>query len=196
LGWLLFYDASDDAASLAAFAQARSIYESLGDVAGDTSALVGSCQVLVSMDVASAEPLAHQLLARGKGDLRTTHFALHFLADCSLIRGDCVAALARYRESLLAALELGDVIEKSCEVQGVAMAMAGQGNWTLALELSGSVEALWRSLGTDLHVAFWDRLLERYLGLARSALGEQADGARQRGLALPFDEAVAIALGK
>jgi hypothetical protein len=100
----------------------------------------------------------------------------------------------RYRESLRAALELGDVIEKSCEVQGIAMARAGQGAWALALELAGSVEALWRSLGTDLHVTFWDRLLERYLGLARSALGAQADAARQRGLALLFDEAVAIAL--
>lgn len=43
------------------------------------------------------------------------------------------------------------------------MARAGQGAWALALEFAGSVEALWRSLGTDLHVAFWDRLLERYL---------------------------------
>ena len=194
LGWLLFYDAGDDAASFAAFEQARSIYEPLGDLAGETSALVGACQVLVSLDVARAEPMAHQLLARARGDLRTTHFALHFLADCSLIRGDCVGAEARYRESLRAALELGDVIEKSCEVQGIAMARAGQGAWALALELAGSVEALWRSLGTDLHVAFWDRLLERYLGPARSALGAKVDAARQRGLALPFDEAVVIAL--
>jgi hypothetical protein len=74
------------------------------------------------------------------------------------------------------------------------MARAGQGAWALALELAGSVEALWLSLGTDLHVAFWDRLLERYLGPARSALGAQADAARQRGLELPFDEAVEIAL--
>jgi predicted ATPase/class 3 adenylate cyclase len=193
-GWLLFYDAGDDAAALAAFEQARSIHEALGDPAGETGALVGACQVLVSLDAARAEPMAHQLLARARSDLRTTHFALHFLADCALIRGDCVGAEARYRESLLAALELGDVIEKSCEVQGIAMARAGQGAWALALELAGSVEALWRSLGTDLHVAFWDRLLERYLGPARDALGAQADAARQRGLALPFDEAVAIAL--
>ena len=126
--------------------------------------------------------------------MRTRHFAIHFLADCSLIRGDCAEAEELYRESLRAALDLGDVIEMSAEVQGVAMAKAGQGEWARALELAASVEALWRSLGTDLHVTFWDRLLERYLGQARAALGNDADAARTRGLALAFDEAVALAL--
>ena len=74
------------------------------------------------------------------------------------------------------------------------MAKAGRGEWARALELAASVEALWRSLGTDLHVAFWDRLLERYLGQARIALGTDVDAAHARGLELPFDEAVALAL--
>ena len=74
------------------------------------------------------------------------------------------------------------------------MAKAGQGESALALELAGSVEALWRSLGTELHVPFWDRLLERYLGDARAALGTDADAARIRGLELAFDDAVALAL--
>jgi hypothetical protein len=52
-----------------------------------------------------------------------------------------------------------------------------------------------RSLGTDLHVPFWDELLERYLGAARAALGpELADAPRSRGLELPFDDAIALAL--
>jgi hypothetical protein len=123
------------------------------------------------------------------------HFAIHFLADCALIRDDCDEAEKSYRESLRAALELGDVIETSIEVQGVAMAKAGRGESARALELAGAVEALWRSLGTDLHVAFWDELLERYLGAARSALGPgQTEAARRRGLELPFDDAVALAL--
>lgn len=93
-----------------------------------------------------------------------------------------------------AALELGDVFETSIEVQGVAMAKAGRGDAPSALELAASVEALWRSLGTDMHVAFWDRLLERYLGAARAALGADAEAARTRGLGLDFDDAVALAL--
>ena len=74
------------------------------------------------------------------------------------------------------------------------MAKAGKGESTCALELAGSVEALWRSLGTDMHVAFWDRLLERYLGAARTALGPEAEAARSRGLGLAFDAAVELAL--
>ena len=63
-----------------------------------------------------------------------------------------------------------------------------------ALELAAAVEALWRSLGTDIHVRFWDRLLEQYLGDARAALGTEAGPAHARGLALAFDDAVAVAL--
>jgi predicted ATPase/class 3 adenylate cyclase len=196
LGWLLVYDAGDDHASLAVFEESRSIGQELGDRAGETRALVGVCQVLVALgEVDRAEAMSHELLERGRDDIRTKHFAIHYLADCALIRGDCTQAEERYRDSLRAALELGDVFETSIEVQGIAMARAGQGDAARALELAGSVEALWRSLGTDLHVAFWDLLLERYLGPARAALGtEAAAGARARGLELAFDEAVALAL--
>lgn len=194
LGWLFFYDAGEDEASLAAFEEARSIRQALGDRAGETRALVGVCQVLVALDEVRAEALAHELLERGEDDVRTRHFAIHFLADCSLIRGECAEAEERYRESLRAALELGDVIEASAEVQGVAMAKAGQGDSARALELAASVEALWRSLGTDLHVAFWEKLLERYLGDARTALGPDAEAAHTRGLGMPFDDAIALAL--
>lgn len=196
LGWLLVYDAGDDAASLAVFEDARSIRQELGDRAGEARALVGVCQVLVALDeVERAEALAYELLERGEDDLRTRHFAMHFLADCSLLRGECADAEERYRESLRAALELGDVFETSIEVQGVAMARAGNGEPADALELAASVESLWRSLGTDMHVAFWDRLLERYLGEARTALGPDAEASRARGLELAFDDAVARALG-
>jgi predicted ATPase/class 3 adenylate cyclase len=194
LGWLFFYDAGDDSASLAAFEQARSIRQALRDRAGETRALVGVCQVLVALDEARAETLAQELLERAEDDLRTRHFAIHFLADCSLIRGDCAQAEERYRESLRAALALGDLFEASIEVQGLAMAKAGQGDSAPALELAAAVEALWRSLGTDLHVGFWDKLLERYLAPARLALGPDAETARTRGLALSFEEAVARAL--
>jgi hypothetical protein len=37
-------------------------------------------------------------------------------------------------------------------------------------------------------------LLERYLGEARTALGQDAEAARARGLELAFDDAVELAL--
>jgi hypothetical protein len=127
-------------------------------------------------------------------DPRTEHFAFHFLADCALIRGDAEGAEKGYRESLQAALPLGDVIETSIEVQGVAMAAAGTGDPHRALRLAASVEALWESLGTSLSVAFWDALLEKHIGAAREALGADADAVWAKGRALAFEDAVDLAL--
>jgi hypothetical protein len=75
------------------------------------------------------------------------------------------------------------------------MAAAGNGDAERALRLAGAVEALWESLGTDLHVRFWDALLERYLGSARAQLGADAERVWAEGRALDFGDAVELALG-
>jgi predicted ATPase/class 3 adenylate cyclase len=195
LGWLLVYDAGDDQASLRAFERSVDLQRRRGDASGETRALVGVCQVLVALgQVARAEELSRELLERAAGDPRTEHFAYHFLADCSLIRGETREAATRYRQSLEAALLLGDVVETSLEVQGVAMAAAGNGDPKLALRLAGAVAALWESLGTSISVAFWDALLERFIGAARTELAEDADAVWAEGRGLAFDEAVELAL--
>jgi predicted ATPase/class 3 adenylate cyclase len=195
LGWPRIYDAGDEAAALRAFEEAMEIWRDLGNRAGETRALVGVCQVLVALgEVERAETLSRELLERAGDDLRTEHFGYHFLADCALIRGDTVEAETRYRQSLQAALPLGDVLETSFEVQGVAMAAAGNGDPRRALLLAGAVEALWESLGTSISIAFWDALLERYIGPAREQLGEEADAAWAEGRELDFDDAVELAL--
>ncbi len=195
LGWLLIYDAGDDQASLQAFERSLELRRQLGDAAGETRALVGVCQVLVALgEVERAEVLSLELIERSAGDPRTEHFAYHFLADCALIRGDTGEAEGRYRQSLQAALPLGDVLETSFEVQGVAMAAAGNGDPARALRLAGAVAALWESLGTSLSVAFWDSLLERYIGAAKAELAEEADAVWAEGRGLTFDDAVELAL--
>ena len=194
LGWPLIYDAGDEAGALAAFEEALEIRRELGDSAGVTRALVGVCQVLVALgEVDRAEPMSRDLLEYAGDDLRTEHFAYHFLADCALIRGDAVEAETRYRHSLQAALPLGDVIETSFEVHGVAMAAAGNGDNERGLRLAASVEALWESLGISISIPFWDALLERYIGPAREQLGEKANSIWSEGRALPFDDAVQLA---
>jgi predicted ATPase/class 3 adenylate cyclase len=195
LGWLLVYDAADNSGSLGAFEQSLELHRKLGDQLGEARALVGVCQVLVAMgDVERAESLSRDLLEIAGADPRTEHFAFHFLADCALIRGNTEQAEKRYRESLQAALPIGDVIETSFEVQGVAMAAAGNADPQRALRLAGSVEALWESLGTSISVAFWDKLLERYIGGAREQLGADADAVWSEGRAMAFDDAVELAL--
>jgi hypothetical protein len=174
------------------------IWRELGDRPGELRALVGVCQLLVALgDVDRAEPLSRELLevAEDAGDLRSRHFACHFLGDCALIRGDCEASEQRYRESLRAALPLGDVLETSFEVQGVGMSAAGRGDLDRGIRLAGAGHALWESIGATLSVRFWDELLDRYIGAARRELGADGEAAWEAGRKLGFDEAVALALG-
>ena len=46
----------------------------------------------------------------------------------------------------------------------------------------------------SISIAFWDALLERYLGPAREQLGAEADAVWAEGRALTFDDAVELAL--
>ena len=189
-GWALFFG-GEERRSQAVFEEALELRRTLS---GSTApALAGVCQVLVAKgDVDRAELLSRELLqtAAERGDLRSEHFALHFLADAALMRAEHGEAIARYRASLRAALSLGDVVETSLEVQGVAMALAGSGDLSRAARLGGAVETLWESIGLVLEVRFWHALLDRYLGPLR------ADEAWNEGRALPFDDAVELALAE
>jgi hypothetical protein len=195
LGWLLVYDAGDEAASLQAFERSLELRLQLGSAGGERRALLGVCQVLVALgEVTRAEALSLEVIEGAADDPRSEHLARHFLADCALIRGDAGDAEKRYRQSLQAALPLGDVIETSFEVQGIAMAAAGNGDPARALRRAGAVAALRESLGTSLSIAFWDALLERYIGAAKADLAEEADAVWAEGFSLAFDDAVDLAL--
>ena len=197
LGWVLIYNPGDNRGALAAFEECRELRRTLEDSAGETRALVGIAQVLVALgDSERAESLSRELLERAAGDPRTEHFAYHFLADCALMRGDTEEAEMRYRESLRAAIPLGDVVETSFEVEGVAMAAAGNGDPERALRLAGAVEALYESLGISISVPFWEAFRVRFLGPAREQLGAEAEAVWAEGRALAFDDAVEFALNQ
>jgi len=197
LGWLRIYHTGDEQGALEAFEESLALHRSNGDARGETRALVGVCQVLVALgDVERAESLSNELLALAakQGDPRAEHFAYHFLADCSLIAGECEGAEDRYRQSLEAALPLGDVIEIAAEIEGLAMAAAGRGRHRRALVLAAAMEALWESLGITISVRFWDELLDRYVGTVRRSLGAEAETYWLEGRALDLEGAVASAL--
>ena len=195
LGWMLVYAPGDNDGALDAFERSLEIWRGLSDTAGERRAVSGVCQVLVAKgDVERAEALSRELLEMAGGDTRAEHFAFHFLADCALIEGACALAEERYRKSLRAALPLGDVIETSFEVQGVAMAAAGRGDHARGVRLAAAVEALWESLGTTISIPFWNALLERYIGAARGALGADADTHWSDGRELAFEDAIELAL--
>jgi predicted ATPase/class 3 adenylate cyclase len=196
-GWALFA-VGDNLPSLAAFEESLELRRGSGDALGELRSLSGVCQMLVAeSEVDRAEPLSRQLLelARERGDPRSEHFGHHFLGDCALIRGDCDAAEDLYKASLRAALPLGDLLETSFEVQGVGMSAAGKGDLARGVRLGAAGHALWESIGATLSVPFWNALLDRYIGAAREQLGPEADTVWAEGLAMPFDDAVTLALG-
>ncbi len=197
-GWSMFFAGENDR-SLEAFEQTVDLRRQLQDEWGETRALTGVCQILVAKgEVERANALSRELLDRSRrhGDTRSEHFALHFLADCALLDLQFDEAETRYRESLRAARALGDVLETSLEVQGMAMAAAGKGELVRAVRLGGAVEALWESLGIVVDVPFWTALLDRHIRAARQELGPQGDALWAEGRELEFDDAVEFALSE
>jgi predicted ATPase len=198
LGWGCFY--CGDAAALGLMEEGLALRQEVGDPILVNRARIGFLQVLVSTgDVDRVEPLAREALAvaRQTRDLSSEHFAYHFLADCSLIRGDCAASLPLYQRALALAVELADRAETCAEIQGIAMSSAGLGQPAVALRLAGAAAAEFDALAIDLSgIAFWHALLERYLGRARAAMSADAAAAAwEEGRRTWFEHATALALG-
>ena len=197
LGWVLFA-CGEDAESLRRFEEALELQRHIGKPLLVNRALVGVCQLLVALgDTDAAEPRANELLELGRreNDVRSEHFAHHFLADCALIRGDSATADERYRLSLQAALPLGDAIETSFEIQGLGMAAAGLGYPERALRLGGAAVAIWEEKGAAIDVPFWLALLDKWFTHARESLpAAEGSDAWEAGRSLSFERAVEEAL--
>ena len=196
LGWAHFFDGDNDSARRC-MEESLEIQRRLENPALINRAQVGLLQMLVAQGELEDVPrLANEAieLSRSLGDTWAEHFAYHFLADLALMRGDFEAADSWYALSLDAAARSGDEVETCYELEGVAMASAGLGRSERALRLAGAADAQLRALGVQDSVAFWQELIERFIGMAREALGAEADAAWGAGRRLDLRAAVAEAL--
>ncbi|MCM2316313.1 MAG: tetratricopeptide repeat protein, partial [Thermoanaerobaculia bacterium] len=192
-GWAQFLGGHDESAR-ETFREVLKIQRATGDPILANRAMVALAQVLVALgELDEALSLSNEIVAfsRSREDRRNEHFGLHFLADCALIGDQCAVALERYKKSLELAWAIGDRLETSGEMQGVAMSLAGLGKSREALRLAAAAEAEWNRLGADMHIRFWDALLDKYLGKARQALGaDEVAAIWSEGRKLGFEEAV------
>jgi tetratricopeptide (TPR) repeat protein len=197
LGWTQLHVADDEKARTT-FEECYRLQQSIGDPIAINRARVGLAQALVALsEVDEARPMAQEIVrfSETQNDKRSEHFGWHFLADCALIEGNCEESLQLYKRSLDVARQLGDQVETSFEVQGVAMSLAGLGKKHQAVLLATAAKAEWDRVGVDIHIRFWDELLDRYIGAAKKSLSEEElTSALDQGRSLPFDEAVRLAL--
>ncbi len=197
LGWTQLHTADDETARKT-FEECLRLQHAVGDPIGINRAQVGLAQALVALsEVEAARPMALEIIRFSEvhDDERSQHFGWHFLADCALIEGKCEESLQLYKRSLEIARQLGDQIETSFEVQGVAMSLAGLGQRGEAVVLAAAARAEWDRIGANIHIRFWDELLERYIGSAKQSLREEELRSKlNQGRSLPFNDAVKLAL--
>jgi len=197
IGWTQFMNGDDDEAR-STFEECLRLQRASGNANLINRAMVGLTQMLVALGrTEEARPMAHEILAFSKtqNDKRSEHFGWHYLADCALIQGYYDESLGLYQKSLVLADALGDRIETSFEVQGVAMSLSGLGRAKDCLELAAAVKAEWDRLGADLQVRFWTALLDQHFEKAKHDLGpDEAATTWNEGRELSFEQAVTMAL--
>jgi predicted ATPase/class 3 adenylate cyclase len=120
-------------------------------------------------DVAVVEPLIGQTLERTT-DEETALGLRHLWADCALIGGDPGEAAGRYADAIRALPALDDSPQVANELQGLAMSLARAGRAQDALEVDRIATAHREHFNAQGNVAFWERLREENLGIARTAL--------------------------
>jgi predicted ATPase/DNA-binding SARP family transcriptional activator len=185
LGWAL-YRAGEEPQALGLFEQNLELARSVGYETHIRTSLRGVCQVLLATgQFERAEPLVEELRDN------------HFLADCAQHRRDYALA-ERYRRSALENnVARGDGFGQTIEVFGLAMIAGGLGQDEDAVRLEGAVAAKREELGIAVRPRVLETWRERDLGGARARLGEPgATAAYEEGRAMPWEQAVELALGK
>jgi tetratricopeptide (TPR) repeat protein len=193
----------EDELALRCFEESLELRQALRDPYLVNSSLGWMCQLLVSRgDVDRAEPLAEDLHRRASdvSDSGAEQSALHYLADCPLIRGDYELAEERYARAVAFSWEHGDLRQCANELHGYAMALSGRGSYERALRLAGVASAEKERdrarRGAAQVIPFWTRLLDEHLGRAREALGREAAAAAEaQGRSTPFERAVDEVIG-
>jgi hypothetical protein len=151
---------------------------------------------VIAGDADAAEPLARAAAAsaEARGDTRRKMEAHHLLGDCGLIRGRCELARRHYAAATRHAWELGDLAQVAVDLEGVAMASAGAGDFQRAVSLAAAAVQAANELGVDMgDVEFWIDFRARYLEPARERLGPAAETLAAEGRALSLERAVEAA---
>jgi predicted ATPase len=199
LGWAL-YMCGERSRARQLFEENLELARRLGHQALVNRSMAGICQLLVANgEFERAEPLARELQAatRDSEDVGCMVSGNHYLADCAMYRGDYALAEQHRLSALETTLVIGDVVQQTIEVLGLAFTAAGLGRDEDALRLEGAVAAKWKEFGVEHAPPLSEAWRKRDLVPAHARLGEsRAMTAFDEGRAMTWDQAVEFALGK
>ena len=199
LGWA-HYMSGDKPQAQQVFEQNLEFARRLDHRALINRSIAGVCQLLVATgEFERAEPLALELhsATRDREDVSTMISGDHYLADCAMDRRDYVRAEQHRLSALETVLTIGDVMQQTIEILGLAFTAAGLGRDEDALRLEGAVHTKWRELGISHAPPLSEAWRKRDLGPARARLGTaRADAAFAEGGAMTWDQAVELARGR
>ena len=199
LGWIL-YMRGEKTRARQVFDQNLELARRLGHHALVNRSIAGVCQLLVATgQFDPAEPLARELHAstRDSEDVGCIVSGDHYLADCAMQQRDYALAEQHRLSALATTLAIGDVMQQTIEILGLAFAAAGLGRDEEALRLEGAVDAKWKELGVDHAPPLSEAWRKRDLVPAHARLGEpEATMAFDEGRAMTWDQAIELALGK
>jgi tetratricopeptide (TPR) repeat protein len=194
-------DAEDYPAARAAFERELALRRKLDDVTGVIYALIHVAWVcrIGQGEVAAARPLLEEALAIAQErSPQLVGVVVCNLGDQALSEVDFETADRLLRECLpLLASFTRDAGSVGGALEGLAMAAAGQGQWTRALRLFGAASSLREGAGIPQIQPAVVARFDLFFGSARAALGaEAAAAAKAQGRSLSLDEALAEALGE
>ncbi|MGE5176161.1 MAG: protein kinase domain-containing protein [Hyphomicrobiales bacterium] len=191
------------AAALGEHAEARRLYEEalalhreLGNRSWEAKSLNGLGGVAFYLgDVEGAGRYQEEALAiqRELGDSSGIAFSLRELGEVAVRRGDLPRARTCLEEATAINRDLGDRQGVASTLEGWAALTAAAGDAERAVRLAAAAEAIREAIQTPLSAPDQERL-ERFLGPARSSLGDRADAAAKAGRDLGLDGAVEEAL--
>jgi hypothetical protein len=185
--------------ALQVFEENLELARRLGHQALVNRSIAGVCQLLVATgEFERAEPMAIELHAstRDSEDVGCMVSADHYLADCAMHRRDYALAEQHRLSALETTLAIGDVMQQTIEILGLAFTAAGLDRDEDALHLEGAVAAKWKEFGVDHAPPLSEAWRKRDLVPAHARLGEpRATTAFDEGRAMTWDQAVELALG-
>jgi predicted ATPase len=135
--------------------------------------------------------------ARCRGNPLGTYVGLYNLAQVAVVRGDPVLATRTLEEGIRLSGQTKDRANLAHFLDALAAIASSQGEAERCTLLLGAAEALLEELGARVYNFYQPdpSLRERAVAEARAVLGESAfEGARERGRAMTFEQAVKYAL--